>query len=90
MKSYRVIGEGGLSLWEDMKSKHSLGIVRLSTDDTEIAIGHLLLNSNKEVRVATYGPTRPSNTDTQELGRRPMCQVLSIPKHRVRELVTLS
>lgn len=89
MKSYRVIAEGGLDLWDDLKAK-SLGTVRCLTDDTEISLGLLIKNADGEVRIGTITPTRPASLETQELGRRHRTQVLSIQSHRIKRLVTVS
>lgn len=88
MRSYQVIAEGGLDMWDDCKSR-SRGIVKVVTDDTQIDLAHLLDNTRTAVKVAVHVPTR-NNIETQETGRRYRTQILSIAKHRVRQLLTLN
>lgn len=87
-KSYLVLNEGGIEMWDDYKSR-SISTVRVGTDDIEIAVGLLLRQSLKTIIVATMTPTRQS-IETQETGRRYRCQVLSIERSRLTDYATLS
>ena len=82
-KSFVSMGEGGLEMWEDAKTR-SLGTVTVKTDDMEITLGHLLRQTLKTIVVATLTPTRHS-IESQETGRRYRCQVFQIARNRLTE-----
>lgn len=85
MRSYRVLAEGGLPMWDDLKAK-SLGIIQVLTDDLEITLCHLLGSNRDSIRVGTYAPTR-YDLNTRETGRRYKSQVIEIRKSRITSLI---
>lgn len=89
MKSYKILAEGGLELWDNLKA-NSQGIVRVTTNDTEFPLAHVLRNNRQELRLGIYGPTRPGDKDTHETGRRYRSQVVSIPRKAVREVIAMN
>lgn len=88
-KSYLVMNEGGLDMWDKLKST-AISTVRVGTDDMEIALGLLIKQTLKTVLVATLTPTRQGSIETQETGRRYRCEVLSIERSRLTDFATLN
>lgn len=52
MRSLQLMFEGGQELHDAMK-RSSKSIVRVTTDDAEISVGHLVFNNGSLIRVAT-------------------------------------
>jgi hypothetical protein len=86
-RSTRVIAEGGLPMFDDIKAR-SQGIVRVITDDTEITLGHLLGQNRHEIKVGIYTPTRTDLT-TRETGRRYRSQIIAVTKSRIESMAVL-
>lgn len=87
MRSCTVTGEGGPALGEVLK-RNAKAIVRVRTDDAEIDIGYLVAGDDQQIRVATVVQKRMF--DRFIFGNRQCWQVLSIPRNRIKSVITLN